>query len=200
MEETAGAPARAAQPQRLPPDEFARVVEHTTLVSVDVLLFDTEGRVLLGRREKEPAKGAWFTPGGRVYKNECLDAAALRVLSTEVLAPTPDQEGRGRRFDLRRRFDMHGVYRHLYDTSFLENGAFGTDYVNFAYTVRAAEHYDAASLRALEALERPPVGEADADGQHGEFRWFRPEDVMRERDVHPYVKCYFQPAAYNRLA
>lgn len=192
-EETAGAPAHA-QPQRLPPDEFARVVERTTLVSVDVLLFDTEGRVLLGRREREPAKGAWFTPGGRVYKGECLEAAALRVLSTEVLAPT--RPG----FDNPRRFDMHGVYRHLYDTSFLGDGAFGTDYVNFAYAVRAAEHYDAAPLRALEALERPPVGEADADGQHGEFRWFRPEDVMRERDVHPYVKCYFQPAAYNRLA
>ena len=197
MEETAGAPAHA-QPQRLPPDEFARVVERTTLVSVDVLLFDTEGRVLLGRREREPAKGAWFTPGGRVYKNECLEAAALRVLSTEVLAPTHDQEGR--RLDVhRRRFDLHGVYRHLYDTSFLGDGAFGTDYVNFAYAVRAAERYDAAALRALEALERH-IGEADADGQHGEFRWFRPEEVMRERDVHPYVKCYFQPAAYNRLA
>lgn len=182
------------EPQRLPPDEFARVVKDTTLISVDVLLFDTEGRVLLGRRSRAPAKGAWFTPGCRVYKNEYLDAAARRVLSSEVLAPT--RPG----FDnLPSRFDLHGVYRHLYDTSFLDDGAFGTDYINFAYAVRAAEHYDGASLRALEGLEKN-IGEADADEQHGEFRWFRPEEVMRERDVHPYVKCYFQPAAYNRLA
>lgn len=184
----------AEAPTPLPPDEFARVVRGTQLVSVDVLLFDNEGRVLLGKRTHEPAKDSWFTPGGRVYKNECLDAAVKRVISAEVAPPSATA---------RPRYTLHGVYRHLYDTNFSPTPyAFGTDYINFAYVLKAAEHYNAAdgTLQRIEGLTQT-LGEGDPHGeQHTAFRWFAVEDLLIDPEVHHYVKCYFHPAAHNRVA
>lgn len=179
----------------LPPDEFARVVRGTQLVSVDVLLFDNDGRVLLGRRTREPAKNTWFTPGGRVYKNECLNAAVKRVISAELVAP-PSATARPR-------YTLHGVYRHLYDTNFSPTPyAFGTDYINFAYVLHTSEHYNAAdgTLQRIEGLTQR-LGQNDPHGeQHTTFRWFAVEDLLIDPEVHHYVKCYFHPAAHNRVA
>lgn len=176
----------------LPPDDFARVVRGTQLVSVDVLLFDCEGRLLLGRRTREPAKDTWFTPGGRVYKNEDLNAAVQRILSNEVAPPSTHS-----------RYTLHGVYRHLYDTNFSPTPyAFGTDYINFAYVMHTSEHYNAAddTLQCIEGLTQT-LGQNDPHGeQHTAFRWFAVEDLLIDPEVHHYVKCYFHPAAYNRVA
>jgi len=48
---------------RLPNDsDFARIVRHAPLVSIDVLLKDPEEYVLLGLRVNEPARGKYFVP------------------------------------------------------------------------------------------------------------------------------------------
>lgn len=176
----------------LPPDEFARVVRGTQLVSVDALLFDNDGRLLLGRRTREPAKDTWFTPGGRVYKNENLNAAVQRILSAELAPPSVTTHSR---------YTLHGVYRHLYDTNFSPTPyAFGTDYINFAYVLHTSEHYNAAD-GTLQGIEGQRLGQNDPHGeQHTAFRWFAVEDLLIDPEVHHYVKCYFHPAAYNRLA
>lgn len=176
--------------KRLSPEEFAYVIERTSLISVDVLLFNTEGRILLGRRIHEPAKNSWFTLGGRVYKNESLEDAIRRILSAEVAVPTRDIS----LFTSK----LHGVYRHKYETNFLEKSKkFGTDYVNFAYSLHVAECYETEHVRSLEELKG--IGDLDKDEQHCAFRWFSIEDIMKDNNVHPYVKCYFHPAAFNRI-
>lgn len=176
--------------RRLSSDEFAYVIERTSLISVDLLLFNTEGRILLGRRTHEPAKGSWFTLGGRVYKNESLEDATQRILSSEVAVPTRNISS----FTSK----LHGVYRHKYETNFGEESKkFGTDYVNFAYSLHVAECYETEHVRSLEALKG--IGDVDKDEQHCAFGWFSIEDIMRDNNVHPYVKCYFHPAAFNRL-
>lgn len=181
--------------------EFAAVVSLTSIVSVDLLVFDGEGRILLGRRTNEPARGTWFTPGGKVRKFEPLDAALRRVSATELgAAPC----GRAP--------PLHGVYRHMYETSRFPDegngekgekgergerkeedeapwsGRGGTDYVNFAYRLTLAEDYGGAQM----------VGDAHC-AQHEAMRWFTVEEAMHDPDVHPYVKCYFHPHAWNRL-
>lgn len=52
-------------------------------MTVDLLVIH-EGRLLLMRRNNEPAKDLWFVPGGRVRLGETLERAAHRVLSDET--------------------------------------------------------------------------------------------------------------------
>ncbi len=54
------------------------------LVGVSVLVFDRDGRVLLVRRGRPPARGTWHGPGGRVETGESLVAAAHREVREET--------------------------------------------------------------------------------------------------------------------
>lgn len=163
--------------------ELAAVASLTSLVSVDLLVFDGEGRVLLGKRANEPARGAWFTPGGRVRKFEPLDAALRRVSEAELGAPPL----------ARARPPLHGVYRHMYDTSRFGpeeapwSGRRGTDYVTFAHRLTLADDYGVSAAHFIR------------DSQHEALRWFTAEEAVRDPDVHPFVKCYFHPHAWNRI-
>ncbi len=51
--------------------------------TVDVVLF-WDKKVLLVKRNREPAKGEWWTPGGRQYLNETIEEASKRKLLEEV--------------------------------------------------------------------------------------------------------------------
>ena len=45
---------------------FATVVESTPLISIDLIVENEQGEILLGKRTNRPARGYWFVPGGRV--------------------------------------------------------------------------------------------------------------------------------------
>lgn len=49
-----------------------------------VLITDCAGRVLLGRRAKDPNRGRWVLPGGGVEPFEPLSAAAIREAAEET--------------------------------------------------------------------------------------------------------------------
>ena len=51
---------------------FTTVIDSSPLVSIDLVVLDREGNVLLGERLNRPAQGYWFVPGGRITKNESL--------------------------------------------------------------------------------------------------------------------------------
>ena len=53
------------------------------LASVDILAVH-EGRLLLMRRVKEPGRGVWFVPGGRIRYGQTLKEAMLRELEEET--------------------------------------------------------------------------------------------------------------------
>ena len=57
----------------IPKEEYVEVIKKTQIISTDLLVFNTEGRVLLGKRNNEPAKDTWFVPGGRVRIYEKID-------------------------------------------------------------------------------------------------------------------------------
>ena len=58
---------------------FTTVIDSTPLISIDLVVENEHGELLFGLRNNRPARGFWFVPGGRILKNETLDAAFERL-------------------------------------------------------------------------------------------------------------------------
>lgn len=67
----------------IPEDIYSKIVRRMPIPCVDLLVEDDQGRVLLIRRAKEPAKGQWWFPGGRIHYRETRIQAAVRKLREE---------------------------------------------------------------------------------------------------------------------
>lgn len=67
----------------LPEDFYRQILEALPIVCVDLLL-KREGKYLLVRRTREPLKGEWWTPGGRILKDESALEAVRRKAWDEV--------------------------------------------------------------------------------------------------------------------
>lgn len=102
---------------------FKTIIEHTPLVSVD-LIVKQGGKVLLGKRVNRPAQGYWFTLGGRVLKNERIQSAIERIGKLEL----------GTSIESSPKFI--GVFEHLYDDSIFEDVS--THYLNLAYEIEVS--------------------------------------------------------------
>lgn len=70
------------------PRLYDEIKKSMPLPCVD-LLVTYKDNLLLMLRNNEPGKDLWFTPGGRIHRNEPLEEAVKRVLSEETgLQPT----------------------------------------------------------------------------------------------------------------
>ena len=140
---------------------FKAVIENTPLVSIDLCLVCNR-QILLGKRCNDPLKGRWFTPGGRIHKNETWQAALLRIVEVELgLSGTTVEE-----------FELMGAWNHFYNNSALDQNT-STHYVNLP-------HY-------AEFKSRPQI---ILDNQHGEFKWFDLSVVSNDEKFHPYMRNY----------
>ncbi|MDH5436505.1 MAG: GDP-mannose mannosyl hydrolase [Gammaproteobacteria bacterium] len=144
-------------------DIFATIVKHTPLISIDLIVRNSEDKILVGYRNNEPARHFWFVPGGRINKNEKLDDAFARITEVEL----------GNVF-LRSDANFKGVYQHMYDTNFSQQGDFGTHYVVLAHMLDIGDY--------------KPV----SDDQHEAYRWMSPEELLADDKVHEYTKDYFR--------
>jgi colanic acid biosynthesis protein WcaH len=68
---------------RIQPKLYDKIKKSMPLPCVD-LLITHNGSLLLMLRNNEPGKDLWFTPGGRIHRNESLEEAVKRVLSEET--------------------------------------------------------------------------------------------------------------------
>ncbi len=59
-------------------------VSDRPIVGVGVVIRDDEGRILLIRRGREPGKGLWAVPGGKVEWGETMREAARREAREET--------------------------------------------------------------------------------------------------------------------
>lgn len=150
--------------QWLAPEEFANVIRLTPLVAIDLVVISPEGRVLLGRRTNEPARGRLFVPGSRISKNETMAAAFLRITREELGRQVPIEQSR-----------LLGVYEHLYPTNRFEQPGYGTHYIVLAHELRLT--LDPATL---------------PKDQHAEYLWLLPAELLASAEVHENTKAYFR--------
>ena len=85
---------------------FRTVVQNSPLVSLDICLV-CNGYILFGKRNHHPLKGEWFTPGGRIFKNEAWRCALLRIAKTELELSNLSFKD----------FHLMGVWDHFYSNS-----------------------------------------------------------------------------------
>jgi len=152
-------------PRPLSHDAFLAVVRDTPLVSIDLVVADGDGRLLMGQRTNEPARGSWFVPGGRILKDEPLDDAYARLTAIELGIALPRADA-----------TLLGLYTHLYDTNFAEAPGVSTHYVVIACRVDLQV--------TLDALPR---------AQHSGYRWWARDEAIASGVVHPNNFPYFPP-------
>jgi len=142
---------------------FAHIVKHTPLIAIDLIIKNSEGRVLLGKRVNAPAKDYWFVPGGRIYKDETIAEAFSRIFFSET----------GHKL-LIENAKFLGVYEHFYENSFYDENI-STHYIVLGYEI----NYD-FSLDIL-----PEV-------QHNTYKIVPIKTLLHDAEVHSNVKLYFK--------
>lgn len=153
----------------LEPAEFKSVVRNTPLLAVDLIVKSPENKTLLGLRKNAPARGFWFVPGGRVFKNESAEQAFRRISGGEL----------GLELDLCE-MKFRGIYDHIY-----EDNVFGDPGFNTHYVVMASE----IVLRSDKLLL--------PDAQHNSYRFVDTADLRSDPEVHPFTKSYFADEPAN---
>jgi colanic acid biosynthesis protein WcaH len=152
------------KPSKLNRDELAEVVRLAPLVSIDLIIENSTGKILVGMRNNEPARGFLFVPGGRIFKNERIADAFERIIKDEL----------GIKADYRDA-ELIGVFDHIYDTNFACQPGFGTHYVVLAHRIKLDDNTDIT-----------------ADDQHSELLWLNKEELLNNKKVHPHTKAYFE--------
>jgi 8-oxo-dGTP diphosphatase len=62
----------------------AQMTEPLPRVGSALLVRDTANRILLGQRNKDPQRGSWVIPGGKIHAFESIAEAAARELQEET--------------------------------------------------------------------------------------------------------------------
>jgi colanic acid biosynthesis protein WcaH len=164
----------------LSPEQFAAACGALPLVSVDLYLIreTTNGReLLLGRRNNHPAQGWWFTPGGRIRKNEPLLQAMRRIADDEVGATEWSLE----------HVQFVGVWDHFYNDSAFDAHV-STHYVNLAYWLPM-------SADAVSGLRLP----AGIEAQHAGWQWMPLGLAAEDESVHENVRAVVRSIISNKF-
>ncbi|PKF63067.1 GDP-mannose mannosyl hydrolase [Psychromonas sp. psych-6C06] len=150
----------------LPLDTFKSIIKNTPLVSIDLVVYNQKGEVLLGKRNNRPAQGYWFVPGGRILKDESMAEAFKRLTLNEL----------GTEFTILDA-QLIGPFDHFY-TNNLTGEDFSTHYVALGYRLTIDD----------ELLALPTK-------QHNDYNWFGVEQLLEHPQVHKHTRWYFEPYA-----
>lgn len=143
-------------------ETFKNVVAHTPLISIDLIVENSEGKILLGRRTNEPAKGYWFVPGGRIYKDERLSEAFERITQAELGSIYAMEDA-----------EFLGVYEHFYDNSFAD--------------AKISTHYVVLGYRLVTDFTLDDL----PSSQHAAYRLYDEQALLQDSKVHRHTKLYF---------
>ncbi|UDM16709.1 NUDIX domain-containing protein [Vogesella sp. XCS3] len=156
-------------PSLLSEQDFVAACSALPLVSIDLMLtYRTQDSevLLLGMRNNRPARDFWFSPGGRIRKNEGIQLAMQRIASEELGMP----------LSWLSRATLLGAWDHFYDDSAFSD-AVSTHYVNLAYRVPVS--------REEIGLLCPPCGALE---QHSAWKWFPLDVASSDESVHENVR------------
>jgi colanic acid biosynthesis protein WcaH len=149
---------------KLSVEEFKQIVKNTPLVSIDLVIENPKGEILLGWRNNLPAKGYWFVPGGRVLKDENFTSAFSRIAKTEIGLDLTLEDS-----------VFLGIYEHLYPgENFSGDPSFGTHYIVASYRIKL-----------LEIPENLPLE------QHTDYWWASLDDISDDPNIHENTRNYF---------
>ena len=142
---------------------FKTVIASTPLISIDLLVKNSQGQYLLGYRTNCPAQGFWFVPGGRIHKDESMDAAFVRLTKAELGVKIERQSAR-----------FIGPFEHFYD-DFVFGPGVSTHYVVLGYEI----------ILNIDINELPVE-------QHSHYKWFEQSEIIESGDVHQHSKWYLE--------
>ncbi|GAA0856833.1 GDP-mannose mannosyl hydrolase [Aliiglaciecola litoralis] len=142
---------------------FKTVIASTPLISIDLVVRNAKQQILLGYRNNRPAQGYWFVPGGRIYKNESMDAAFLRLTEQEL-----------------------GVKVERSHAAFL--GPFEHFYEDYVFGAETSTHYVVLGYELILDLDIAHLPQQ----QHSQYQWFDRQDLLNRKDVHKHSKWYLE--------
>ncbi len=151
--------------------DFINLLSNAPVSAVDLIISNDSGQILLGRRENSPAKGKLFVPGGRVFKNEKLISAIIRVAKNELSIDIAPQ-----------RIKLNGVYEHFYDDSYFNELDMSSHYILSVFNF---------------VINKSEIALLSPDSQHSELLFLTEKQILSSDDVHYYTKQYFTSDAKN---
>jgi len=146
----------------LPFNTFKTVIENAPLISIDLIVYNQKGEVLLGKRNNRPAQGYWFVPGGSIQKDEPMAMAFRRLTLNEL----------GAEFCISQA-DFIGHFEHFYADN-VSTEKFSTHYIALGYKIVID-----TSVLVL------PVE------QHNLYQWLDINSLLAHDSVHQHSKWYF---------
>ncbi len=149
---------------KLSQNDFLSIIDSTPLVSVDLIIENAKGEILLGKRLNRPAQNFWFVPGGRIQKNELIEDAIKRVSKVELGFELSVSDA-----------TLLGAYNHIYTDNFAAAKGINTHYVALGHKF---------------TLQNNP--QLKLDNQHELMRWQPVDALIMDEQVHPNTKLYFQ--------
>jgi colanic acid biosynthesis protein WcaH len=152
--------------------DFKQVVKNTNLLAFDLIIQNNNNEIFLAERNNSPAKGYYFVPGGRVFKNENLNSALERTLNDEVGLKLNDFGS----------ITHKGLYEHIYDDNVFSDFNFNTHYIVYAIE-----------------LKYLGTGKIVLDQQHHEYKFMKIHELLDSDVVHEFTKNYFINLPSNKL-
>lgn len=143
---------------------FTTVIDSTPLISIDLVVENEHGELLFGLRNNRPARGFWFVPGGRILKNETLDAAFERLTQNELGVVFQRSDAA-----------QLGVWEHFYEDSVFGEST-NTHNIALAYNLKISSH-----------VLQLPLGK-----QHSRYVWKNKSLAVNDVKIHQYSKNYLK--------
>ncbi|HIE9578171.1 TPA: GDP-mannose mannosyl hydrolase [Klebsiella variicola subsp. variicola] len=142
---------------------FKTIVKNTPLISIDLIIENSNSEILLGERINRPARGYLFVPGGRIRKDETINEAFIRLTQMELGIAQSLSSAK-----------FLSVYQHFYDDNF-SGDDFSTHYIVLGYKL----------FLNNDELKLP-------EEQHSSYSWISKADILNHPKVHDYTKDYFR--------
>ena len=150
-------------------DEYYDIIKKTTLTSIDIY-FIKNNKVLVGKRNNNPAKNFLFTPGCRTFKCEKQMEGLKRVAKKELgLSINP------------KKCKLIGIYDHIYQNNFRDDKT-KTHYVDVAYSYE---------------INNDELNNITLDDQHDNYIMVDINKALENNLIHDYVKITLKDLLKN---
>lgn len=148
---------------KIPENIWKICIENNPIFAIDLVIHNKKYGMLTGKRINEPAKGKYFVPGGRIFKNETREDAFERIAKSET--------GLDLKF-----IDSKpiGIFEHFYQNSKWEEEDIKTHYI-----------IEARYISINSKIEKF----INLDNQHNDFLWLN-NSARHKLLIHKYCEPY----------